>query len=242
MKTGQIVLILLGVAAAAAVGWLIVRPVVIDGEILTSGSTWEINLSAPLLIGDLEDPFAYAGGDSVRERPGTGTIDLGRDGSGSLRLTLELDGTELILSEGVDVGGELEIRASLRTEETDASGGAVHGSSGRGDTRLPETNALLFGTAQLLISIDGETRGAPFEGLWSVADALRRKDGSIGNQGLVFSPLLRDDTVFSDPSRLELTLLVYGRDQEQTDSSVVLHTVYRTVDVIRSPEETTPPN
>jgi hypothetical protein len=241
MKTGQVVLILLGVAAAAAVGWLIVRPAFVDGDILTSRQAWEIDFSDPLLIGDLEDPFAYAGGDAVRERPGTGAIDLGRDGSGSLRLTLELDGTESILAEGVDVGGELEIRASLRAEETDTSGGAIYGSSGRGDARLPETDALLFGTAQLSISIDGETRGAPFEGLWSIADALRREDGSIGNQGLIFSPLLRDDTVFSDPSRLEVTLLVYGRDQGQTDS-VVLHTVYRTVDVIRSPEETTSPN
>ena len=153
-----------------------------------------------------------------------------------MRLTLELDGTESILAEGVAVAGKLEIRASLRADETDTSGGTIDGTSGRGDARLPETNALLFGTAELSISIDGKSSGGPFEGLWSVADALRREDGAIRDEGLVFSPLLRDDTVFSDPSRLELTVLVYGQDQEQTNS-VVLDVVYRTVGVVRSPQQ-----
>jgi len=78
------------------------------------------------------------------------------------------------------------------------------------------------------------------DGVWSLADALRKDDGSIRQQGLTFSPLLRDKTGFSDPSRLEFTLLLYD-DTRGGISPVLLHLVFRTVHIPEASEGTIPP-
>jgi len=82
-------------------------------------------------------------------------------------------------------------------------------------------------------------------GFWAVAGALRREDGSIGQQGLVFSPLLREKTGFADPSREELTLLLYGEEAGdaagESGPPVLLHVVFGSVSIERTPEEAGPP-
>jgi len=241
MKTGQLVLILLAVAGLALVGWWMLRPGDLPTPIFASQPMWEVAASAPLVVGTLDDPFAYAGGDGVLSRTGQGTLRLLEpDGSGFLQLTVTLDGSESVLSENVNTAGVVELRASIPPLDEEFLDVDFHGSTGRGDGRLPKTHAMVSGIAYFSLRIDGESRGAPLEGLWSVAHALRREDGSVRNQGLAFSPLLRDDTVFADPDRLELTLLLYGRGSQQTDS-VVLHLVYRDVEVLASPDEATSP-
>ena len=237
MRIGQLVLILLVVGGLALVGWWMLRPEDLPSPIFAPEPMWEIAVSDPLLIGSLDDPFAYAGGESVLARPGHGTLRLFEpDGSGSLQLAVTLDGSESALAESVSTTGDVELRASVPALDEESIDVDFHGSTGRGDERLPKTHALVSGTASFSLRIDGESRGAPYEGLWSVAHALRRDDGSVRNQGLAFSPLLRDDTVFADPDRLELTLLLHGRGPQQTDS-VALHLVYRDVEILAMPPE-----
>ena len=54
---------------------------------------------------------------------------------------------------------------------------------------------------------------------------------SIRDQGLVFSPLLRDQSVFSDPDRTEITLLIYAAPESDV---VILHLVFPDVRVSES--------
>jgi len=241
-KTWQILLLSVALAAAVLAGWFLLQsdedtnPIDLLGPVATA-PLWSVAAGSPLRIGDLEDPFAYAGGERVRLLEGEAQILIGRDASsGSFEASVALDGTAAVLAESIDPTVTLELRGTLGTETLHSIGTSIHGETGLGDPRLPMTHALLSGETEMELVIDGTERGAVYRTFWSVASGLRREDGAIRNQGLVFSPLLRDDTVFADPDRLELTLLVYrSGDAPQTDS-VVLHLVYMDIDVLAAPE------
>jgi len=231
MKTGQIVLILLGVAAVALAGWVLFRQPA-GLSLLLAHPTWDVEVRNPIVIGDRANPFVYAGGAAVRPTAGSGSLRLfAADETGLLDLTLDLPASEYGPTGGDVPSGELQISASLRPDSTDLSGAIIHGRTGRGDDRLPGTRATLFGSASFDVGLRGDRTRVTYEGFWSVAQALRRDDGAIRNQGLVFSPLLRDDTVFADPERLEFTILLYAAEP----GGVVLHVVYRDVEILTSP-------
>jgi len=136
-----------------------------------------------------------------------------------------------VLGAGAPPTGELLLRA----QATDVARAiVVHGDSGSGDPRLPETPALLAGAGSIDLRLDGIPLQSDTTVVWSVADALRRDDGAIRNRGLVFSPLLRDDTVFADPDRLEATLLV-SLPSEGDGPRVVAHVVFRRVEIVDAP-------
>jgi len=99
----------------------------------------------------------------------------------------------------------------------------IHGDSAIGDSRLPETYVLYAGFGRFELLIDGKRQPTAWQGLWSIGDTLRQPDGSIRDRGLVFSPLLRDQSGFSDPDRTELTLLIYDAPESDT---VILHLVF----------------
>ncbi len=182
---------------------------------------WEVNLSDPILIGDASDRFAYAGGPSILPVEGSGKLKL-TDGEGSieLRFTPSTDGSDWI--------GPVTIRASIETPGTIEIDALINGETGRGEPLLPETYAYVFGTSRFTIH-SGAQGTRNMEGFWSLAHALRRGDGSIRNQGLIYSPLLRDKSIFSDPERLEFTLILYEEDE------VILDLVYRSVEIVRFP-------
>jgi hypothetical protein len=236
MKTGQIILIVLGLAALVLGGWFLIS----GGLRIPAPPVWQIQVSDPILVGDPEDPFVYAGGTSVRATSGDGSIRL-FEGTvpGSLRLVVELDDATFFLPEDVP-SGRLSLRASLESAASTVTERTIHSETGFGEGRLPETRAILSGSALFDVRVDGASWPEPLEGLWAVAHALRREDGAIRNQGLVFSPLLRDDTVFADPERLELTVLLYDTMGAQT-GSVALHVVYRDIRIERAPTTTQAP-
>jgi len=242
MKT-SVILLILGVAVIGLGAWFLLQSGIVgdlgwfaDGD--SSDLLWWIEATDPLLIGDLQDPYVYAGGDAVRSLPGESAVRIfGAAEPSTLQATINLNGTAIVLTENLDPTSSLELGCSLQFEDV-LFGQTVHGETGQGDHRLPETHALLAGSCDWEVSVNGASRGPTYRGAWAVADAIRQEDGSIRNQGLVFSPLLRDNTVFSDPSRLELTLLVYGAGATPTQTdSVVLHLVYQDVRVIAAPEE-----
>jgi len=108
-------------------------------------------------------------------------------------------------------------------------GRVIHGNTDVGDSRLPVTHAHFAGSGSFELLVDGNKQPTEWVGFWSIGDALRQPDGSIRNQGLVFSPLLRDQSVFSDPNRTEITLLVY---KSPDSNAVVLHLVFPDVRAI----------
>jgi len=237
MDTSRFALVLLVVAIVGVAGWIAIRAV---EEAVTLTSGWEILLGDPVVVGDLEDPFVYAGGDAVRPVEGGGRIRFSEGTeSGSVRATVRLDGSASVLADGDPPVGEIVLRSrSSRANlvETDV---VVHGETGRGESRLPETFALIYGAGPFELTLDGAPLRTDADVVWSVAQALRKDDGAIRNRGLVFSPLLRDDTVFADPDRLEATLLVYAPSGDGS-RRIVLHVVFRRVEILASPPGATP--
>jgi len=193
---------------------------------------WEILAEAPHVVGDSIDPFVYAGGELVRPVVGSAVVRLTGTG-GTVRLSLESPepSPPLSLRDGSVVGRSWELSSSVGRSAGLWSETVVNGNTGLGERRLPETVALLAGESRFDLAVDRNRRLTGLSGFWSVARALRRDDGSIRQQGLVFSPLLRDKTGFSDPDRLELTLLLYD---DGPGSNVLTHLVFSDVVIERS--------
>lgn len=238
MKSTSLALILLGLGALAAGAWLLLASDEVRNLVLPP-PTWLVEIASPLLIGHPEDPYAYAGGEAVRALHGQGTLRA-TDAQGALEASLQLDGASIPIPSAGDSPDELILHGRLQTADGEVTHRPIHGTTGRGDPRLPETQSFLHGTAHLDLLVDGIPQQDAMSCLWFLANALRREDGAIRNQGLIFSPLLRDDTVFADPTRLELTLLLYSTPTlapgVQTETPV-LHVVYTAVNVLRAPED-----
>ena len=163
MDASRISLAILGVAILFAAGWLAYRTI---NEALAIGSGWEIIVSDPVLVGDTEDPFAYAGGEDVRPLAGEGRIRLSEGGErGSVRLTIQLDGSAAILTAGEPWVGALSLRSEIEPDATVLTDVTAHGETARGESRLPETYAVLLGTNSYDLRLDGEPlRSANFSG------------------------------------------------------------------------------
>jgi len=195
---------------------------------------WEIRAQGARWIGDRVDPFAYAGGGLARPVDGAAVVELAGT-RGTIRSTFVLsDPLSLRFTEGGEPRRTWEFVSTLEGSEALWVDAVIHGSTGRGDRRLPPTAARFAGWSRFDVLADGKILHSGVKGFWSVADALRRSDGSIGQRGLVFSPLLRDQSGFSDPSRLECTILLY---QDEQAEGVLAHFVFSEVVVTRSPYE-----
>ena len=229
------VLLFIGIAVAA--GWLLWTSV--DEGLPLTAADWDVRAEGAALIGDAGDRFAYTGGSAVRSIDGSARLRLFANGSAdtirfSVRVTEEIEG--VLLPSGETAAGELTLTAQLRHEAQTWFDVVINGESGLGDGRLPQTRASIAGTASFTLLRGVHTLTSDLLGFWSLAHALRREDGSIRQQGLVFSPLLRDKSGFADPERLELTLLLYGEPVDGA-ARVLLHLVFRDVAVARSPDD-----
>jgi len=215
-----------GLLAGAILIWLLP-----PGESIAE--TQEIFAEAPWLVGSMESPFAYGGS------PATLRIE------GSALLRWDLAELSLEIQVALPVVPELLQASSGETEVADDgprtltielfepmdswSNQAILGDTGRGDTRLPETLCAIAGAGSFRVQLEDARRESVWFGLWALADALRKDDGAIRKQGLVFSPMLRDRAGFSDPDRQELTLLLYT--EETFDADVVLQLVFPEIEV-----------
>lgn len=207
--------IALAVAAVAA-AWLVLGPIL-------AVQLEQFDAASPWVIVDSEDAFDYAG-ETVRILEGSARLLVDpKTANGTLMITLMPDEALGAILSGESPDRGIILRLDLRHAITLWTDRQVHGDSGIGDNRLPETFALYAGSGDFELLIDGARQPSLWRGIWSIAQALRQPDGSIRDQGLVFSPLLRDRSGFSDPERLELTLLIYGA---RGLDDVVLHLVF----------------
>ena len=215
-------------AAVAVAGWLLIAPPVSPPSV-----EWEVAGASPRLVGDPTDPFAYAGGALVRPVSGSAVVRITDEG-GAVHLSIESSepSPPLSMLDGSGVGRSWDLHSDIDGSADLSFETLVHGDTGLGEKRLPETAARLAGESRFDLTVDGNRQPTGLSGFWSVADALRQDDGSIRQQGLVFSPLLRDRSGFSDPSRLELTLLLY---EDGPGSDVLLHLVFSDVVVEAAP-------
>ncbi|MFC2106233.1 hypothetical protein ACFLS0_05750 [Candidatus Bipolaricaulota bacterium] len=210
-------LLWIGVAVAVlAAAWLVLTLVPFSSDVRFEAET-------PRVIGNSEDAFAYAG-EGVHTIEGTATLRIDPDTLDGI-LEFDLSPDEALTALLDDEIPERSIMLRLRLAGADAvwTDRTIHGDSAIGDSRLPETTILYAGSGRFELRIDGVRQPPGWQGFWSIGNALRQPDGSIRDQGLVFSPLLRDQSGFSDPDRTELTLLIY--DSPVSDA-VVLHLVF----------------
>jgi len=215
-------------AAAIVAGWLLIAPHVVPVE-------WWIRAESPRVVGDSIDPFVYAGGESVRPVAGSASLRIAASSRGTIRISIEPLESDppLSLRNASIAGRSWDLVSAVADSDEVWTGTPFHGDSGVGDARLPETTVLIAGRSGFDLTVDGNRRWSNLKGIWSIGHALRQDDGSIRQQGLVFSPLLRDKIGFSDAERLELTLLVY---EAGAGSDVLVQLVFRDVIIERSPE------
>ena len=215
-------IVLAAVALALAGAWIVLTPT----PTLDPIETIKFEAHDPWIIGNTDDAFAYAG-EGVRTVQGTATLQIDpTTATGMIEFSLQPDAALTSLL------GELSPESSitLKLDRADAvwTDHAIHGDTDLGDSRLPVTHAHFAGSGNFELFVDGNRQPTEWHGFWSIGDALRQPDGSIRNQGLVFSPLLRDQSVFSDPSRTEIALLIYKAPESDT---VILHLVFPDVRV-----------
>ncbi|MFC2078980.1 hypothetical protein ACFLSZ_03270 [Candidatus Bipolaricaulota bacterium] len=215
----------LGLAAAALVAaWLLAVIVPFFGNVRFDGED-------PWAVGSIEDPFAYAG-EGVRTIEGTAALRIDPNSTnGILEIELLPDEALAVVLAGQLPERSVVLRLQLRNATTLWADRSIHGDSGIGDSRLPAIHALHAGSGKFVLLIDGKRQPTEQPGYWSLGDSVRQSDGSIRDQGLVFSPLLRDQSGFSDPARKELTLLIY---ESQDSDAVVLHLVFPDVRTVES--------
>jgi len=202
--------------AAVAAAWLVL-------SLIPMPSSVHYEASNPWAIGNSEDAFDYAGEDTRRIE---GTARLRFDLStkhAEIEIQLMPLNTLALLREPQSASQIVLVRMHLGQSDDIWADRTANGDSGIGEPRLPETYTQYGGSGTIEIWVDGEQKLGDWQGIWSIGDALRQSDGSIRDQGLVFSPLLRDRSGFSDPERRELTLLIYDAPESDT---VILHLVF----------------
>lgn len=192
---------------------------------------WLVHAESPMLYGVRQVGYSYGGLDAL---VGNGWIDIswtpGRGGAIDFRIEID-EGTS-----GSTQPRVLQGAAALGAESSVFEDRVVLGGTGLGLIPLPETHALLAADARFEIAITAEGRTSEPEsvpGWWMVADALRRTDGAIRQSGLIYSPLLRDQSGFSDATRTEVTLILGDREHP------VLQAVFSEIRVAQSPSRTT---
>jgi hypothetical protein len=219
-----VVAMILGAAAAV---WLSLAPGPGERE------AWLVAAGSPWIVGAPDDPFSYDGTHGVSAEGGMSLRWEPQERSGQIEAHLQADdGSWLRLLTGPQTGSALVVRSRQLTLETRE--GTVYGDSGRGGTELPQTWALLAGTGRFALWLDGTMIADELAGRWSVNAAVRRADGSVRANGLVYSPLLRDKTGFSDPERMECTLILTRIDAQERRSAL-LHLVFQTVTIGSEP-------
>lgn len=210
------------VAAGLAAAWLLLAVIPLSGDI-------RFEAQEPWSVGTAEDAFAYAG-EGVRAIQGTAALRIDPITSGGiLEFDLSPDEALTALLDGEMPERSIVLRMRLAGADAVWIDRTVHGDSEIGESRLPAIHALYAGSGRFELLIDGVRQSVRWQGFWSIGNALRRPDGSIRDQGLVFSPLLRDQSGFSDPDRTELTLLIYNSPDSD---AVVLHLVFPDVQAI----------
>ncbi len=221
---------LLAGAAVLVAGWLLSR---IPPD---PSYAWQIRAATPVLVGNADDPFAYDGS-AIRDVSGSVSIRLTEpEADGTVVASLEAPeaGAPLGLLDGSASGRSWKLEASIDGSSPVWVDTPIHGDTPLGEAQLAQTQARLAGRSQFELIVDGKRSRSDLTGFWSVADALRRPDGSIRQQGLLFSPLLRDKTGFSDRSRDELTLLLY---ETRAMEVLLAQVVFGDITIVEAPPE-----
>ncbi|MEA3238250.1 MAG: hypothetical protein U9Q94_00475 [Candidatus Bipolaricaulota bacterium] len=229
------ILILIGVVAALVGFFFMYSSYQWPG----SDAVWAIRAEAPRVIGGYSDNFCYDG-QGVRSLAGSLTLSIASDGTGSIDASVSTTDSSgpLHLASSDELAGTIRIKSRIDDSSELEEELDINGDIQSGDSGFPQTHATLTGKSTFDLYVDGELRYEALRGEWSVADAVRQSDGSIRQSGLLYSPLLRDKSGFSDPGRLEFTLLLHSDEPDPNNDpqySIVLHLVFSDVTIEKQP-------
>lgn len=231
------ILILIGILAAV-VGLIVFLPQPPE-PLPTPKPVWFVQAKQPLVIGGYGDNFCYDG-EGVQELSGSMWLSVGPDKSASIyaSVSTKQGGEPIQTSTTEKLAGNIEIVAKADDFIELKQDLRVNGELDTGNVNLPSSHAILAGEVIFDLYLEGDLFYENLIGQWSIADALRRMDGSIRQSGLVYSPLLRDKTGFSDPERKEITLILHSDELDegnQPQYSVAIHLVFSDVTIDKQP-------
>ena len=229
------ILILIGVVAAMVGLFFMLQ----NSSTTESNSGWSIRASSPEVIGGYGDNVCYDG-HGVQTLSGSLDLVIKLDGTGSIDATISTsDGVgSLHPASSGELAGTLRLVSRIDPSSEVREDVDVNGDVAGGDPSLPQTHALIAGKGSFDLYNGGALLYENLLGEWSLADAVRQSDGSIRQSGLVYSPLLREKSGFSDPKRLEFTLLLHSDlldAENKPPYSIVLHLVFSDVTVEKQP-------
>lgn len=226
--------ILLVVCVVALIGWFL------WGTGGDESTAWVVHAEEPLIIGGYGDNYAYAG---QGVRPLEGRLDLHLDSTHAKgTITVSLQTTEesgsLRVSSSEALSGELRLVSHIDPLDRVEEGIPLYGDTGKGGPELPRTFAVLAGWSRFDLYMNDELRYSGLHGAWAISQALRRSDGAIRQSGLVYSPLLRNKTGFSDPRKSEFLLILHSdapTPENDPPYEIALHLVFKQVVIEKSP-------
>jgi len=228
--------ILLAIGVIALVGWFLLG----TGE--DEGPTWVVHADHPVIIGGYGDNYAYTG-DGVRSLKGS--LDLRLDipqSEGTLMVSLETteESGSLQISSSEELSGAFRLVSRIDRSDRVEEGIPIYGDTGNDGPELPRTLAILAGWSRFDLYVNDKIRYSNLSGEWAAALALRRDDGAIRQSGLVYSPLLRNKTGFSDPEKIEFTLILHSEVPDPENDppyTLALHLVFTQVTIENEPAQ-----
>jgi hypothetical protein len=221
---------------------LVLSIAVLAGWLLRStDSVWSIRASSPRVVGGYGDHFAY---DGKGVRPIEGSLELHLNASrlaGTLTVTLQTTDTSgpLHVSSATSLEGKVKLVSQIERSNRIETGIFLYGDTGTGGPELPRTYASLAGWSRFDLFVGEELVYSGLHGEWALIDALRRSDGAIRQSGLIYSPLLRTKTGFSEPGRDEFLLVLHSDEpdvENRPPFAIVLHLVFEQIEIESAPQ------
>jgi len=228
--------ILLVIGVIALVGWFLLG----TGE--DEGPTWVVHADQPIIIGGYGDNYAYTG-DGVRPLKGSLYLHLNLpQDEGRLMVSLETteESGSLQISSSEELSGAFRLVSRIDRSDRVEEGIPIYGDTGNDGPELPRTLAILAGWSRFDLYVNDKIRYSNLSGEWAAALALRRDDGAIRQSGLVYSPLLRNKTGFSDPEKIEFTLILHSEVPDPENDppyALALHLVFTQVTIENEPAQ-----
>ncbi len=232
---------------AAAIALAVLLLLGIDHELsplATGNASWVVRADQPLVAGGYGDNFCYSG---ANVRPLHGVLELRYDPvkrEGTLTVTVETtsESGALRLAADKTLQGQIQLVSQIGTADRVLHDTPIYGDTGRGGPAFPQTLATLAGWSRFDLAVNSRTTATGLAGEWSIAQALRRSDGSIRQSGLVYSPLLRDKTGFANPKEIQLILLVHSDEADAQNAppyTLALDLVFTQVTIEENPTQST---
>ncbi len=204
---------LAAVAVLAAVFLLLPR-----GEGVGSSYDWVLTATEARIIGGYGDHFQYDG-EGVRPVEGQAVVKVDADtGQGTVEAVIRTtrESGPVVLAQDAAFEGELRLVMKVGAPGTRlAEYIYLHGDTGNEAPVMPKLFNYLAGWAPLDVYEDGRLVYANLGGHFMLSEGSRRPDGTIRkDDGTIYSPKLKAERGFTDPSRTEFHLVAHSTEPD----------------------------